>query len=409
MTLTTTLPATTALLLLLTALPATAQSHHDLRRELRFAGAEPGTVRLRPLLPTWKEAGDRHQVEVELDWRGRRWRGTAQGLGDRTYGVLERGAAAGVGITAVLANGPAPGAPAPVERVRLDLRERGLAFRGTLLLPGGEVVKLEGSRPAALPIDAGWDGLPAAAKRDALLQIVREHPYATNELPVLGSQEALNGNWKNNLRLATELPHLLATFRSTEDVRAPRWKLRHPFGAVAPCRLVPVAGHPYTGVLASGAVGLVRLSLNVDGPEKWNPGVGLKLLVDGRPSVGTNASAFFDPTRADPWLFSHSPETQNDLGRLRLDHLAAVTSDGKRVEAPRAPHVLRFVTAVARPADAATADFRVGLARLSSGLLYRVVDQDGLAVAELRLEGPFVASDGGDRLLHVSHHARPER
>lgn len=396
------------------ALPAVAQSVHDFRRSYELALEGRGSARLEviPSRPTVVEEGDCHALAVRLTIGGESWAGDGQGVGDELQADLRREAAraSGPGLGGALQGlGAAAGAPLP-EALRVELGDG--AGTGRLLGAGLPAQGLAFSaRRAPLPIDgAAWQRLSAAEKQAGLWVVAREHAWPAGGLPELGTQEALNGHRLRTLRrVVTELPHLIAAFRDRSDVRAPRWKLRHPFGSTACATFEPAPGSPYTGALAAPALALVRLTINVDAPDAWNPGIGLKLLVDGQESVNALASAFYDPTApgVDTGLFAHTLESRNKVGRLALDHLGAVAPDGSAVGAPRVPTLLRFVPATGLPREG-TGDFRDMLAALPAGtVIYRLVDQDGVAVGTLRTMTPFVASDSEDRLLHFAHHGKP--
>ncbi|MCB9690282.1 MAG: hypothetical protein H6736_00565 [Alphaproteobacteria bacterium] len=72
------------------------------------------------------------------------------------------------------------------------------------------------------------------------------------------------------------------------DPSLARRKLFHGVGTCALVELVPVAGHPYTGLLKTGGIGIVRASVahtKVVKPDHerqapLSPGIGLKLFVD---------------------------------------------------------------------------------------------------------------------------------
>jgi hypothetical protein len=131
-----------------------------------------------------------------------------------------------------------------------------------------------------------------ALERDALWDQVRARPYTT--LPALGSRGVGEHLWDTLQALRKKV--LERTFSTASDVRPERVKLFHPFGSVASVVYEARAGHPYTGLFASGGEGLARLSLATD-DESYIPGIALKLFVAGAPSVNIHAIPSFEPQR----------------------------------------------------------------------------------------------------------------
>jgi hypothetical protein len=267
-------------------------------------------------------------------------------------------------------------------------------------------------------------------KQEELWNAVAAEPY--RRLPKI--RFSFVASFFRTLRLR----YLSQAFDVEADVRPPRTKAFHPWGTVAKVEWVPGGGHPYTGLFATGAPGLARLSLALD-DRLYEPSAAFKLLVDGERSehvlldqsldpqtsrdfferAPTNVSLW--PTRPPmlwvwflihPWLsIINSPMHQ------RVDHIAAVKRDGTRVTAPRAPHRLLFYAPgeVHTPPESKE-DFRLQLARIPAGtLLFRVfardteADQHQVFLGEVRTESEFVASEFGDRVLSLRHARDPER
>ena len=284
------------------------------------------------------------------------------------------------------------------------------------------------SAPAIPASDPRFQSLPAAQKRAILWREVTATPY--QQLPELGS-EGLGGGTNGFERLTSvlgifRLGFLEKAFATESDVRPPREKLFHPFGTVAQVAFEPLPGSPYTGVFASGATGLARLSLATD-DKSYTPGIGLKLLVDGAPSLNVHAIPSLEP-QASHDFFGGAPTNvipepkglmlrflnfvaslvANPLKRP-VDHLAAVDQSGKAVAAPRSPSQIRFEPAAVHFDPSSKDDFRTQLAGVPPGtVIYRVFgsDQDGgpmIPIGELRTQSPFVASSFGDHELHLQH------
>ena len=287
------------------------------------------------------------------------------------------------------------------------------------------LVHLEGLRERVDVEGAGWEALAGAQKQEALWREVAALPHG--RLPRFGSAgvgEALGDTFKAFNRRVLE-----KTFTSpsghTADVREPRTKIFHPFGATAKVRFAPAAGHPYTGLLASGAPGIARLSLATD-ESSFIPGMGLKLLVDGQPSLNVHAIPNFDgqssrdfflrslcttipePSSLPLKLFARVARKIADPFVRRVDHLTGVDRSGRAAVSPRAPARLRFHPAGVHFATRSTADVREQLAGVPVGsVIYSVyAEEDGqpdVHVGDLRTESTFVSSAFSDRVLHFLH------
>src|SRR5262249_44275427 len=142
-------------------------------------------------------------------------------------------------------------------------------------------------------------------------------------------------------------------------VRPASPKLFHPFGVAAKVTFEAVPS-AYTGLFASGAPGILRLSLANPPKAGFVPGAALKLFVDGQPSENVQAihglsgekdQSFFGPTLSNTiapptnaiakglaWV-SHF--VADPLHRP-VDNLAKVDAHGQPVSAPAAPRTLEF-------------------------------------------------------------------
>jgi hypothetical protein len=265
---------------------------------------------------------------------------------------------------------------------------------------------------------------PATQKQEILWKFISGQPY--QELPPLNSTalqllfRLLN---RSNLRKA---------FDVNEDVRPPRTKPFHPLGTVAKIRFVAHAGHPFTGIFASGAIGFARLSLTM-GLANYGPSTAFKFMIDGPnrseslvldQSVDTQTSRdFFEraPTNQTIWPTTYplkmvwflvnwwlSPIT--DPMYQPLDHLGAIFADGRKVDRINAPKLIYFYGADELHNDPQTTqDFREMLAEVPSGtLLYHVFCRTDQAAKQIYLgfiktESEFVASEFGDRILSLRH------
>lgn len=283
--------------------------------------------------------------------------------------------------------------------------------------------------PAAYP---SW----TAAKKEAWLwtNVIKEEGYD----PVTRPELSMAKPW-TMLRIAGRPNVLRRTLeRSADQMEAGRPKIIHTQGAVAAIIYEPLAASEFSGVLApppvGGARGVVRMSLAVPpkGKRAITPGIGLKLFVDGGPSLDLLAMNHTVGQGRDFNLFSHTfthdlrdahnelrppqklmkrmfARVSNEPRWLTIDHLAAVTQTGEAVAVPKVPERLVFrphpdVAQVFRGRQGE--DYRDTLARIPvDAVLYTVEavgagPNDGpLQIGVLRLTRTFVSSAGGDRLF----------
>lgn len=319
-------------------------------------------------------------------------------------------------------------------------------------------------------------GLSASAKGDALWRAIVASEYAPGDMPDVASRGGLSSALDDSVA-SLVLSLLRRGYTTKGDQRPERHKIFHTFGAVARVVFEPGSGAAadsslglddrllgapprlrkarplaprYSGLLASGGEGLLRLSLGA-GEGFYMPGAALKLFVDGHESADVLAIPGFGP-RADKHILHPNNPLTNDLapptgslgpllrGGMRYFSLVAEDplflsvaplcvrrSDGapaSRVTAPRAlvfrPVEATYETLLENQArdhvyatDAATRvhvrDFRVQLAKLPEGTpLYEVYARAApgtpeLRVGTLRLRSRFVASRFGDRALNFEH------
>ena len=265
----------------------------------------------------------------------------------------------------------------------------------------------------------------ARDKQEVLWSFISKWPYA--DLP-----SAHTSDFQTMSRLVKRA-FLRKAFVQDDDVRPPRTKAFHAFGTAAKMRFVADGTHPFTGLFASGGVGFMRASLAV-GMPKYSPAAAFKFLLDGphasenmllHQSLDTQASRdFFEraPTNHTlapitfpntlmlPFLRFWLSPISSPIELQRLDHLAAVTSNGTVVERPVAPELVYLYGAdEVRNDPASTEDFRSLLASIPSGsLLYRMYgkatrNSRQIYIGSITSESAFVASEFGDRILAFRH------
>lgn len=237
----------------------------------------------------------------------------------------------------------------------------------------------------------------------------------------------------------------------------PHGKFPHRYGVVGRARLVPAQGHPFSGVFASGAVGIVRLGSAIHSAKFHIPGLALKLPVTGAESLDIAALYRAEGQGADPDFFRHTlhtrvprPVSPKNAGlvdavlleklqrglearstdvladekrrggprRLPLEHLASMSQDGTCAAERVAPYELDFVPSRAVreafvPPKPGELRLREQLEELPSPLvLYHVrgFERDELRgdecweIGDLVLETPLKRSMGGDLYLHFRHY-----
>lgn len=299
---------------------------------------------------------------------------------------------------------------------------------------------------AGVETPPGFDTWTAADKRAWFDDLFETTAYLPVERPDL----RLPAPWVM-LGVAGRPWVLERTLDRTDDLMEPeRPKIIHTVGAVARVELVIEPDSPFTGVLApppaGGATGLVRISLAapVSGQKSITPGIGLKLFVDGRPSLDLVAMNHTVGQGRDFDLFSNTfthdltgehdqlrppqklmsfffTKVSEQPRRLTIDHLAAVHADGSPVAEPIVPERLVFVPHEQTRSIYAGAhgeDFRDPLLNIRRPRLRTLWRVDAVGAGEagrdrpighVRMAGPFTCSLGGDRLFFRHHVADADR
>jgi len=280
-----------------------------------------------------------------------------------------------------------------------------------------------------------YEGLSAGEKQDILWEQISRDPYSNDDLP------KSNPNIFSRLNLLFA-PFLKKSFTHTSDeIPGTRQKLIHTYGSVAKIDFRVTSNSSFTGIFQSGGIGFARLSLANQDSSSFIPGMALKILLDGQPSVnfhvmnslegqGTNKNFFErrfrniipDPTSVSlrilaksfalaNWLLPGGAENrpESETNMPVYEH-AAVDSSGIPVSKVYAPYVAVFTPnpEIAWSPDT-TDDLRVNLARIPRGtVLYTVAVQRGLrteeeVIGEIVTGSPFVASRYGDEILFFQH------
>ena len=231
------------------------------------------------------------------------------------------------------------------------------------------------------------------------------------------------------------------------DFAPKRWKKSiHRRSVVAKFRFIPSSDHSYTGLLSDIAIGLIRASLTYK-PNKRGvaPGLALKFLVDGNPSVDISLLTGLDSHGQD-YNFFAKPFTNiiplsdrlgvkivqrifkrvtNKTNYLAVDHLSEISSNGSFVDKHRVSSPVQlFLVPTQKFSSSPARDIREDLMSLHTGeKLFSVyatktidyMDGDITAAGNLRnlnnseligkivLDSEFVASEFGDDQLFFRH------
>ncbi|XP_055353809.1 uncharacterized protein LOC129599543 isoform X2 [Paramacrobiotus metropolitanus] len=286
-------------------------------------------------------------------------------------------------------------------------------------------------------LSSNYDRLPAEDKQDQLWQKIARDPYRENELPTA------NPSFFSLLNLFFP-PFLKKSFtHDGDEMPNTRQKLIHTYGSVAKMefRTNPNITTSFTGLLRSGAIGFVRLSLARQSEDTFIPGMGVKFLIDGKPSLNMHVmnslegqggnKNFFErtfrniipaPSSMKLKLLSKAfavaiwflpggrddrPESETNLP---LYEHAAVDNEGRAVSPVVAPYEISFTPnpELAWSPDT-TEDLRVNLGKIPVGsVLYTVTAKRGLrmeaeTIGEIISTSRFVASRYGDEILFFQH------
>ncbi len=282
--------------------------------------------------------------------------------------------------------------------------------------------------PAKLPKDyQSWDG---RRKLDVLWD-KRIVPSEWNTLPALDGP-----GWGGIVAQFKSLVSLGLSFDLVSDeMPEGRTKVIHPYGSVAKVEFQAEQGSPYTGIY-QGAEGLARLSL-AGNPKQigYTPGVALKFLINGKPSVNLHVMQSVNGQGLDQNFFANEfsniiPEAKGaalklgqflfslvkrNPGELSVEHLALLNASGEKPGHPVAPAQLFFVPAaeaISKIKSDTARDFRNELGDVSKfaegDVLYAVWAKKTSAeprtlIGRLILRSRFVPSSYGDHSLFFQH------
>ncbi len=279
-----------------------------------------------------------------------------------------------------------------------------------------------------------YETLSAQEKQDILWKAISESPYPKNLIPVL----------KGNLLKVLNPRFAAKAFTNMGDeFPGGREKAIHANGIAGKVEWVPSAEqNTYTGILKTGAIGIVRFSLaNTPAKDKFTPALAVKLLIDNQPSTnlfalnslegqGTDHNFFahtlttwlpnpeslvikagakvFDWARS---LFTHAPQSSFVIP---LVDISSVSREGLPVDERdiQAPVALMFVPnkELRNMFKNTTKDFRANLMTIpAQTVLYSIytTTQGGhkpkVLLGSLVLKSELVASEYEDKKLYFKH------
>ena len=281
---------------------------------------------------------------------------------------------------------------------------------------------------SSLSAASSYSALSGCEKQKVLYEDgVLATPYAT--------RPSITGSWSTLLGNIHSLLFVHQTFDTDSDFMPEgRQKVIHSHGSVAGIDWINDASSPYNGMFAPGTVcGVARLSL-AGSPETlgFTPGLAVKLLVDGKPSVNFQVMHQLNGQGTNRNIFAHTftnqlPEPEGfalgavrfalsvagfDLTHLDVDQASVIRKDGTLEANPVAPDEIALVPlqpnaiAVDSPND-----FRVDLAQFPAGTgIYEVHGRNGggawVKFATVKLRTRFAASSFGDQQLFFRHYQK---
>lgn len=275
---------------------------------------------------------------------------------------------------------------------------------------------------------AGYTALSAAAKQGLQLRLINESAY----------KEALPPEkFPPISKIVTSLGTHVLTFDHDSDfmpalpIVGQRERAIHTHGVLAAFEFVPTGRHGYTGVLETGALGMIRTSNAL--PGKNLPGIGALFFIDGKNSAGfvgihelapqKDGMGFLDrnvtnvlpdptdaPAKVGSLQFSLAKKYAN---KLSASNLASVDRHGNVVANPNAPYQMFFEpTAEARSllGKQSGTDIRADfIEKFKAGThLYDVYaiarkGQEPVKIGEITTSSDFAASKHGDKDFFIRH------
>ncbi len=284
-------------------------------------------------------------------------------------------------------------------------------------------------------LDANFVALRAVEKQSLLYKKVQKSEYSQPQIMKQKNPSTLS------MASLLSAKSLMKSFLLTSDeFPKERTKLLHTYGSVAKISFEPTRNpNEYTGLFASGAHGIIRLSL-ASLSDNYTPGIAIKFLIDNNISQHAFAMDSLDGQGDDFNFFSHSFKTKIKDPKSRLlrtlskvfkkalillhsevpdptfqsvKDLAKLNRFGDQVKKSKAPFALTFQPSKKMDNfEGRGNNLRVTLKSsklLKKGfILYKVYAQKSKKskrelIGRIKLESKLIPSRYGDRKLFFRH------
>jgi hypothetical protein len=271
----------------------------------------------------------------------------------------------------------------------------------------------------------------SASEKQALLwNNVEKTAY--KKLPVQGPSGLDMANLLNVNYLTKSISN------ESDEMPSKRKRLIHTYGSVAKIIYTPISSTPaFTGLFSSVVPCIIRASVVKYDPKNLMPGIAIKFLVDGHPSLNIHALHNIDgqgknydyfanpftniiPPPTSPTMrtildvFTKAARTFTSDGsamKVSVDAFAKINADGSLAANPHAPEQIYFYPTTEVTHDSKdNRDFRIKLSELPVGTkLFDVfvnnpADKNNpLLIGKITLESKFIASQYGDEIIFFQH------
>ncbi len=215
----------------------------------------------------------------------------------------------------------------------------------------------------AVAVTQPYQSQSAQKKQDYLWGKISATPYQDSELPKKDPNPLVIFRWLTNVDF------LLMSFKTASDemplnevlgVNFTRKKLIHTYGTATKVELKITNPGPFTGIFKTGTeFGIARLSLAFQGDpgDPYTPGMALKILVDGKPSLNFQVMYSLDGQGEDKNFFAHSfsnvipPPSPNNKKLILIAPHFQEAVDKQQPSGPESPTNLPLLQAASLNAD----------------------------------------------------------
>lgn len=271
----------------------------------------------------------------------------------------------------------------------------------------------------ALPSD--YETRSGNEKRNLIWEKIENTKYDLQTLPTFYDSKDLWGYLKAFLSLPK-------AFNNKGDFLNPnRVKFIHSVGSVGLVRFIPIKDSPYTGLLKTPSIGLVRMSTAAPpSNDSFMPGAAIKFFIDGKSSVNMHLMPSLEGQGPNHNYFASNISNHLEKPKsialkglalyfrivrnplfLPIDQLGRMESNGTMEINPVSPDIVIFKPSQdvkdLIPANTSN-DFRVDLNKIPKGVkLWDVYSSDlksnhETLIGSLFLESDLIPSLAGDRL-----------